>query len=227
AQATIDLPAGTGPHITTFSPDGKYAYVSGMGNGDLDVIQTGTRRLLKTLSLGPTATHQAKPSPNGSTLLMAQVAQKSLIKVSVDEVAQTWQPGSELSFGAIGKAPICTIFSDDGQRAFVSLNPNGLAIVDVATMRLQNVLATDGSSRVEWSSPMTGGPSPWQPVVVEVICIAWTPRLTSCRTWGYWARWIGTASTWSQPGLSASAQCLAAMNGESSTRQGAVPLLWP
>src|SRR5215813_15487558 len=84
ALKAIDLPSGTGPHITTFSPDGKYAYVSGMGNGDLDVIQTGTRRLLKTLSLGPTATHQAKPSPNGSTLLVAQVAQKSLIKVSVD-----------------------------------------------------------------------------------------------------------------------------------------------
>ncbi len=144
AQARIDLPAGTGPHITTFSPDGKYAYVSGMGNGDLDVVQTGTRRLLKTLHLAPTATHQAKPSPNGSTLLVAQVALKSLIKVSVDEAAQTWQPGAELSFAASSKAPICTIFSDDGQRAFVSLNPNGLAIVDVATMRLQNVLATDG-----------------------------------------------------------------------------------
>ena len=46
AQKAIDLPAGTGPHLTTFSPDGKYAYVSGMGNGDLDVIQTGTRRVV-------------------------------------------------------------------------------------------------------------------------------------------------------------------------------------
>ena len=144
AQKAIDLPAGTGPHITTFSPDGKYAYVSGMGNGDLDVIQTGARRVVNVLHLAPTATHQAKPSPNGSLLLVAQVALKSLIKVSVNEAAQTWQPGAELSFGAIGKAPICTIFSDDGQRAFVSLNPSGLAIVDVATMKLQNVLATDG-----------------------------------------------------------------------------------
>ena len=144
AQKAIDLPAGTGPHLTTFSPDGKYAYVSGMGNGDLDVIQTGTRRVVNTLHLAPTATHQAKPSPNGSLLLVAQVALKSLIKVSVDEAAQTWQPGAELSFGAIGKAPICTIFSDDGARAFVSLNPSGLAIVDVATMKLQNVVATDG-----------------------------------------------------------------------------------
>ena len=144
AQKAIDLPAGTGPHLTTFSPDGKYAYVSGMGNGDLDVINTGTRRVVDTLHLAATATHQAKPSPNGSILLVAQVALKSLIKVNVDEAAQTWQPGAELSFAATGRAPICTIFSDNGERAFVSLNPSGLAIVDVATMRLQNVLATDG-----------------------------------------------------------------------------------
>ena len=72
------------------------------------------------------------------------MALKSLIKVSVDEAPQTWQPGAQLSFAATGKAPICTIFSNDGQRAFVSLNPSGLAIVDVATMSLQNVLATDG-----------------------------------------------------------------------------------
>lgn len=50
ALEAIDLPAGTGPHITTFSPDGKYAYVFGMGNGDLDVIQTATRRVVKTLN---------------------------------------------------------------------------------------------------------------------------------------------------------------------------------
>jgi len=145
ARRMIDLPAGTGPHLTTFSPDGKYAYVSGMGNGDLDVIQTGSRRVVNTLHLAPTATHQAKSSPDGSVLLVAQVALKSLIKVSVDEAAQTWQPGAAaLSFAAMGKAPICTIFADNGERAFVSLNPDGLAIVDVETMRLRSVLATDG-----------------------------------------------------------------------------------
>jgi DNA-binding beta-propeller fold protein YncE len=47
ARETIDLPSGTGPHITTFSPDGKYAYVSGMGNGDLDVIEAATRQIVR------------------------------------------------------------------------------------------------------------------------------------------------------------------------------------
>lgn len=143
-RETIELAPGTGPHITTFSPDSKFAYVSGMSNGDLDVISTATRQVVATLHLGTIATHQAKASPDGTLLLVAQVGSKSLIKVSVDEAARSWEAGSSLSFVSLGKAPICTIFSKDGATAFVSLNPTGLAVVDVATMTLKSVIATDG-----------------------------------------------------------------------------------
>lgn len=144
ARETIDLAAGTGPHIATFSPDGKFAYVSGMGNGDLDIIRIKTRQVVQTLHLGKVATHQAKPSPDGSFLLVAQVASRSLIKVQVDEEGQTWTKGASLSFAASVGAPICAIFRDDASKAFVSLNPSGLAIVDVPTMTLDTVLPTNG-----------------------------------------------------------------------------------
>jgi DNA-binding beta-propeller fold protein YncE len=140
----IQLPAGTGPHITTFSPDRKFAYVSGMGNGDLVVISTTSHHVVSTLHLGTVATHQARPSPDGKMLLVAQVATKSLIRVSADEANRSWEPGQSLSFTSLGKAPICTLFSDDGAKAFVSLMPSGLAIVDVAGMTVRSVLATDG-----------------------------------------------------------------------------------
>lgn len=143
-RETIQLAPGTGPHITTFSPDRRFAYVSGMGNGDLDVISTSTRGVIATLHLGKVATHQAKPSPDGTFLLVAQVGTKSVIKVSADEATESWQLGQALSFAALGKAPICTIFSDDGSTAFVSLNPSGLAVVDVATLTIRSVIATDG-----------------------------------------------------------------------------------
>ena len=35
---TVVLPAGTAPHTISFSPDGWYAYVSNIGNGDLTVV---------------------------------------------------------------------------------------------------------------------------------------------------------------------------------------------
>jgi DNA-binding beta-propeller fold protein YncE len=142
---TVPLPANAGPHITTFSPSGKYAYVAGMGSGELFIIRVDDRHIVKALKLGHAHTHQAKPSPDGSILLVAQPHSSSLIKVAVDEKGAAWTVvGNPLSFVAQGKRPICTVFRDDGARAYVSLLPNGLAIVDVATMTVLNVLPTDG-----------------------------------------------------------------------------------
>lgn len=143
-RTTIDLPEGTGPHITTFSPDRRYAYVGGMGNGDLDVLGANTRQVVETVHLGPAGTHQAKASPDGSVLLAAQVATQTLIKVAADEAHERWSIAGSLSFAQLGRAPVCTIFRDDGRRAYVSLNPTGLAIVDVVTMNLVDVLPVAG-----------------------------------------------------------------------------------
>jgi hypothetical protein len=141
---TVFLPPGTGPHITTFSPSGEIAYVSGMGNGDLLIIRADQRRLLQTLHLGVAGTHQAKPSPDGSTLFVAQIPSMTLIKVASDEATESWEVVGSLSLASLGKAPICTIFRDDSQRAYVSLRPSGIAIVDVPTMTLLGTLETDG-----------------------------------------------------------------------------------
>jgi DNA-binding beta-propeller fold protein YncE len=141
---TLELPAGTGPHIITFSPDGRYAYVGGMGNGDLDILRADERRVVATVKLGAAGTHQAKPSPDGTVVLVSQLASKSLIKVTADPAAETWRVAGALKLEVLGKTPICTVFRDDGERAYVSLLPNGIAVVDVATMTLRDTLATDG-----------------------------------------------------------------------------------
>lgn len=143
AIETVHVP-GIGPHITTFSPLGDYAYVSGMRNGDLAILRADDRQVVQTLHLGPTLTHQAKPSPDGSVLLVAQLASMSLIKVAADEAAETWDVVGSLSFAALGRAPICSVFRDDGDRAYVSLRPSGIAIVDVPTMTHIATLTTDG-----------------------------------------------------------------------------------
>lgn len=138
---TVELPAGAGPHLTTFSPLGDYAYVSGMGDGDLYVLRADSRQIVAVLDLGVAGTHQARPSPDGSLLLVAQIATRTLVKVAADDAAETW---SVVDFLPLDKAPICSVFSDDGQRAYVSLLPDGIAIVDVPTMTVVGTLATDG-----------------------------------------------------------------------------------
>ncbi|MGQ0733385.1 MAG: YncE family protein [Acidobacteriota bacterium] len=140
---TIPVP-GIGPHIITFSPLGDYAYVAGMRNGDLVILRADDRKVVETLRLGPTLTHQAKPSPDGSVLLVAQLASMSLIKVAADEAAESWRAVASLSFASLGRAPVCSVFRDDGARAYVSLRPSGIAIVDVPTMTHIRTIETDG-----------------------------------------------------------------------------------
>jgi DNA-binding beta-propeller fold protein YncE len=121
---TVTLPPGTGPHIVTFSPSGTFAYVAGMESGKLLVLRADTRQVVSALDLGHAGTHQAKPAPGGSLLLVAQAHSSNLIKVAVNETAETWDVvGKRLSFAAQGKRPICTVFRDDGQRAYVSISP--------------------------------------------------------------------------------------------------------
>lgn len=140
----IDLPAGAGPHIITFhTPD--FAYVGGMGDGNVYVIDANARQVVQTLKVAPTLAHQVKVSPDGATALVAIIGAKRLTKLIVDEANRSWSVDISLDVGAAtGKAPVCTVFRADGKRAFVSLNPSGLAIVDVTTMTYVGQIATDG-----------------------------------------------------------------------------------
>lgn len=141
---SISLPGGTGPHITTFSPDGAFAYVSGMGNGDLDIIRADSRQLVDVLHLGKAGTHQAKSSPDGSVLLVTQIGSRTLLKVAANLTTQSWNVVGSLSFAPSATAPICSVYRDDGMHAYISLLPSGLAIVDVNTMSLVRTFPTDG-----------------------------------------------------------------------------------
>jgi len=139
----VALPAGTQPHIVTFQ-SADYAYVGGMGNGTLSVIDANQRQVVKTLQFAPGGAHQARLSPDSSTLLVTVVPTKTLFKVAVDEPNQIWEPAGSLSFASLNKTPICSVFRSDSQRAYVSLLPDGLAIVDIPTMTVMGELPTDG-----------------------------------------------------------------------------------
>jgi DNA-binding beta-propeller fold protein YncE len=136
--------ANAGPHITTFPASQQFAYIGGMLDGKVYVIDANKRKVLKTIQVGPTLAHQVKPSPDGTTLLVSVLATKQVVKIAANEAAQTWSVVGSVSTEAFGKPPICTIFRNDGNRAYVSLNPSGIAIVDVPTMTIIGSLDTDG-----------------------------------------------------------------------------------
>lgn len=135
------------PHVVTFSPTGDHAYVADTGNGKVHVVRAvGKRDLLTSIDFGPGKdTHQAKSSPDGRVLLVSRRAgSQTLFKVNADERARTWTLAQErLVFGP-DRTPICAVFRRDGRRAYVSLAPSGIAVVDVASMTLVTSAGTNG-----------------------------------------------------------------------------------
>src|SRR5215469_17527683 len=85
----VTLPSGTQPHIITFHSS-AFAYISGMGNGTLNVVDANSRQLVKTLSFAPALCHQGKVSPDGTTMLVSVVSNQTLYKVAVDEANRSW-----------------------------------------------------------------------------------------------------------------------------------------
>jgi DNA-binding beta-propeller fold protein YncE len=145
---TVALPAGAGPHTISFSPDGSYAYVSNLGNGDLVVVRAEDRQIVATLDLGTTFTHHTKPSPDGSIVLSANPVTGILTKIAADEEGETWTPVGSLNLLAVtGRGPVCVAFRPDGARAYVSLfgAAGGIALVDVPTMAVLGTWPTVGS----------------------------------------------------------------------------------
>jgi len=138
----FSLPAGTQPHIITFH-SGKYAYVSGMGNGALSIVDADSRQLVKALNFAPALCHQGKVSPDGTTMLVSVFPTRRLHKVAVDEANGSWTPLSSVEF-PVGKAPVCSVFRADSQRAYVSTMMDGIVIVDVPSMKILGTLPTDG-----------------------------------------------------------------------------------
>lgn len=146
---TVNLPAGTGPHLLSFSPSAQYAYVSGVVSGDVLVLRVRDRQVVATLDLGTAMTHEAKPSPDGRTVLVAQLATGVLFKVAADEAAESWTVVGSLNLqGLLGsalvrKGPVATVFRADGERAYVSLQNGDVAVVHVPSMSLLDRLTTD------------------------------------------------------------------------------------
>jgi DNA-binding beta-propeller fold protein YncE len=139
----FSLPAGTQPHLITFH-SGAFAYISGMGNGTLSIVDANSRQLVQTLTFAPALCHQGRVSPDGTTMLVSVVSTQMLHKVAVDEANRSWTPIGSVSFVPLGRKPVCTIFRADSQRAYVSMMPSGIAIVDVPSMTILGTLATDG-----------------------------------------------------------------------------------
>ncbi|HEX5166324.1 MAG TPA: beta-propeller fold lactonase family protein [Thermomicrobiales bacterium] len=152
-QETVQLPAGTGPHMTRFSPDGRFAYVSGVVSGDLIVLDAQTHEIIQTLDLGTSGVHEAAPSPDGSELFVAQQTTRELIRVAVDPQTHMVTETGRLALPA---SPVCTILMPDSNKAYVTLSGQDLAIVDTVSMQITGMIDINGQARCNYDWATNG-----------------------------------------------------------------------
>lgn len=132
----IDLTGkGDAPHLINFSSDRRFAYVANVSNGAITSIRTGTHTVVANLVIPgnpgtqPPLSHQAAPVPDGSRLVVAHIANRTLYEVTVDEKTGGLTLGPRAL--PLPKAPVCTVFTSDGSTAYVSLMPSGIIALDM------------------------------------------------------------------------------------------------
>lgn len=146
----IDL-AGNGdaPHLVNFSPDGRFAFVASENNGAVTAIRTSDRAIVSNLiipanqGVAPPFTHQAAPTPDGSRLFVAHLGNRTLHEVNVDRESGALTLGDQSL--VLPRSPVCTVFSEDGSKAYVSLFGDGIAVVDVDSLTQIGEIATAGA----------------------------------------------------------------------------------
>ncbi|TMI98137.1 MAG: hypothetical protein E6H01_12685 [Bacillati bacterium ANGP1] len=68
----------------------------------------------------------------------------------------------------LGKAPFCSVFRADSQRAYVSAMMDGIVIVDVPLMTILGTLPTDGFVACGMIKPNPRADHAWSPLAVAV-----------------------------------------------------------
>jgi YVTN family beta-propeller protein len=120
--AAPDRDRGTSkPHMITFSPDERYAYVANVGSpaqtNNVVVIDTQTYEPVATLMTGASA-HAAVPSPDGSRIWVANINEHHLTEILFDSAAGTWTVSRKVP--SYGMRPICLWFTADGSTVYVT-----------------------------------------------------------------------------------------------------------
>jgi DNA-binding beta-propeller fold protein YncE len=113
----VDVLRGFGdPHLVAFAPDGRWAYVTDDGRGQLDTISLATRRVVSRVAVGALAHHIAI-SPNGREAWIA-LSETATTIVTVD-LSDPGRPRVSGRFDP-GFAVHDLAFSPDGRRVWAT-----------------------------------------------------------------------------------------------------------
>jgi len=134
------------PHMVMFNMEHTHAVLAWVATGHVLFMDAATRAPLACIDAG-VAAHAAFPSPDGTYVVIANLAGKLLQRINTDYSTNTFTldgaatldlatcttpSGAACQDAALrpDNAPICPVITPDSQHTFVTLRGGGLFIVD-------------------------------------------------------------------------------------------------
>jgi len=143
----------TMPHMIEFNSTHEYAAVASPASGNVAIIRTSDKEVLKVIATGAGA-HMASFTPDDKSIWVANIGTVTFTEITVDLATESFAIGRELNLltdpewidkfegirggggGAVGmnvSAPVCHGYTVDGAFAYITLGPGagGLVVVDI------------------------------------------------------------------------------------------------
>ncbi|WP_373520664.1 YncE family protein [Aquiflexum sp.] len=134
--------AVTMPHMIEFNSTHEYAVVASPASGNVAIIRTQDRKVIKVIFTGAGA-HMASFTPDDKSIWVANIGTVTFIEITADLANESFAIGRELNlleqqewkdnFEDVRAAPVCHLYTADGKYAYVTLGPGagGLVVVDI------------------------------------------------------------------------------------------------
>jgi YVTN family beta-propeller protein len=141
------IAVGNGPEAIDLSPDGLRLWVGNSGDGTVSIIDTATKKVIRTTDVGTEHSNRLKFTPDGKLVLISDIRSGEL--VVVDAASRQVVKRMKLGNSAEG-----ILVQPDGARAYVAVSgENKVVVVDLkkweVTGEIDGVKEPDGMAWVE------------------------------------------------------------------------------
>jgi DNA-binding beta-propeller fold protein YncE len=207
AEAALGVGDGMGkhPHNVSFNAAMTHAVISYVGNGHIQVIRAGDRKVVASIKMSATAAgnpaaHNAAVTPAGDAIIVANQGAKKLQRISADFKSDVYKldAAADLDLAPLEDAahpsnnPVMALFTQDGKYAYVPQRGGGAYLVDYAATPMKTV-ATLGKNDISaqsccavalkdgtiWTTAQ-GGPTTTT-TAFNLVQVTWTPTSLSAK----------------------------------------------
>jgi YVTN family beta-propeller protein len=130
------IPVGKGPEGIDISPDGLEVWAANSGDGTVSIIDTKTKKVKETISVGTKHSNRVKFAPDGLFVLISDIGSGDLVVINTATRKETKRLH-------LGSSAAGILIVPDGSKAFVAVSgDNKVAVVDLQSFTVLTTFET-------------------------------------------------------------------------------------